>query len=65
MEVNGKDHKKIRRSALVRFMKPKCLKLKQYVGKVDEEVKENIEMYWHGKQHVKVFNINPISKIQE
>jgi len=39
VEVNGEDHKRIR-SALVRFLKPECLKLKQYVGKLMKKLRK-------------------------
>ncbi|KAE8125581.1 hypothetical protein FH972_020364 [Carpinus fangiana] len=48
-ELSGEDHKRVR-SALVSFLKPESLK--QYVGKMDGEVKEHLEMHWQGKQQV-------------
>jgi cytochrome P450 len=47
MELSGEDHKRVR-GALVSFLKPESLK--QYVGKMDEEVKKHLEMHWQGKQ---------------
>ncbi|KAE8125579.1 hypothetical protein FH972_020362 [Carpinus fangiana] len=51
MELSGEDHKRVR-SALVSFLKPESLK--QYVGKMDEEVKQHLGMHWKGKQQVEV-----------
>ena len=51
MELSGEDHKRVR-GALVSFLKPESLK--QYVGKMDEEVKKHLELHWQGKQQVKV-----------
>ncbi|CAI8586842.1 unnamed protein product [Vicia faba] len=51
MELSGKDHSRVR-GALVSFLKPESLK--QYVGKIDEEVKQHIQMHWEGKQQLKV-----------
>ena len=51
LELSGEDHKRVR-GALVSFLKPESLK--QYVGKMDEEVKKHLEMHWQGKQQVKV-----------
>ena len=51
LELSGEDHKRVR-SALLSFLKPESLKL--YVGKIDEEVRRHLEMYWQGKQQVKV-----------
>uniref|UniRef100_A0A2N9F2Q7 Cytochrome P450 n=1 Tax=Fagus sylvatica TaxID=28930 RepID=A0A2N9F2Q7_FAGSY len=50
LELSGEDHKC--RGALVSFLKPESLK--QYVGKMDEEVKKHLELHWQGKQQVKV-----------
>nr|KJB69308.1 hypothetical protein B456_011G015500 [Gossypium raimondii] len=47
----GDDHKRVR-GALVSFLKPEMLK--QYVGKMDEEVRNHVEMHWHGNQKVMV-----------
>ncbi|GMP73012.1 hypothetical protein CsSME_00030876 [Camellia sinensis var. sinensis] len=49
LELSGEDHKRIR-GALVSFLKPEALK--QYDGKMDEEVKNHVEMHWHGKNEV-------------
>ncbi|KAK2974796.1 hypothetical protein RJ640_005580, partial [Escallonia rubra] len=51
IELSGEDHKRIR-AALVSFLKPEVLK--QYVGKLDEEIRHHLDMHWHGKQEVKV-----------
>ncbi|KAI5433052.1 hypothetical protein KIW84_020370 [Lathyrus oleraceus] len=51
LELCGKDHSRVR-GALVSFLKPESLK--EYVGKIDEEVKRHIQMHWEGKQQVKV-----------
>ncbi|RDY06229.1 hypothetical protein CR513_09820 [Mucuna pruriens] len=51
LELSGEDHSRVR-GALVSFLKPESLK--QYVGKMDEEVKRHLEMHWQGKQQVKV-----------
>lgn len=51
LELTGNDHKRVR-DAIVSFLKPESLK--KYVGKIDEEVKEHLELYWHGKDQVTV-----------
>ncbi|WJX64681.1 hypothetical protein P8452_49430 [Trifolium repens] len=51
LELSGKDHSRVR-GALVSFLKPESLK--QYVCKIDEEVRSHIQMHWEGKHHVKV-----------
>ncbi|KAK9025865.1 hypothetical protein V6N11_038720 [Hibiscus sabdariffa] len=48
-ELVGEDHKHVR-DALVSFLKPESLK--QYIGKMDEEVRNHLEMHWHGKEQV-------------
>jgi cytochrome P450 len=50
-ELSVENHKRVR-GALVSFLKPESLK--QYVGKMDGEVKEHLDMYWHGKPQVEV-----------
>jgi cytochrome P450 len=40
LELSGKDHSRVR-GALVSFLKPESLK--QYVGKIDEEVRSHIQ----------------------
>jgi cytochrome P450 len=50
-ELSVEDHKSVR-GALVSFLKPESLK--QYVGKMDGEVKEHLEMHWHGKPQAEV-----------
>ncbi|KAI8008097.1 Cytochrome P450 716B2 [Camellia lanceoleosa] len=51
MELSGEDHKRVR-GALISFLKPESLK--QYIGKMDEEVRRHLEMHWQGKQQVTV-----------
>lgn len=50
-ELAGDDHKRVR-GAVVSFLKPEMLK--QYVGKLDEEVRRHLDMHWHGNQKVMV-----------
>ncbi|XP_065877600.1 cytochrome P450 716B1-like isoform X3 [Euphorbia lathyris] len=50
-ELSGNEHKRIR-GALVSFLKPDVLK--QSVGKMDEEIRSQIRMQWHGKQKISV-----------
>ncbi|XP_004299710.1 PREDICTED: cytochrome P450 716B1-like [Fragaria vesca subsp. vesca] len=50
-ELSAEDHKRVR-SALMLFLKPESLK--QYVEKMDEEIRNHLEMHWHGKQQVTV-----------
>lgn len=51
LELGGEDHRRVR-DALVSFLKPDCLK--QYVGKMDEEVNYHLQLHWEGKQKVAV-----------
>ncbi|XP_065862355.1 cytochrome P450 716B1-like [Euphorbia lathyris] len=51
LELSGEDHKRVR-GALMSFLKPESLK--QYVGKMDEEVRLHIQNHWQGQQEVKV-----------
>lgn len=51
LELGGEDHKRVR-DALVSFLKPECLK--QYVGKIDEEARNHLQLHWEGKQKVTV-----------
>ncbi|PIA38097.1 hypothetical protein AQUCO_02800027v1, partial [Aquilegia coerulea] len=51
LELSGEDHKRVR-GALMAFLKPEALK--QYVGKMDGEIREHLKMYWEGKQNVTV-----------
>ncbi|KAK3014493.1 hypothetical protein RJ639_009396, partial [Escallonia herrerae] len=51
LELSGEDHKRVRDS-LVSFLKPESLK--QYVGKMDGEIRKHLEMHWEGKQKVTV-----------
>ncbi|KAJ7960748.1 Cytochrome P450 [Quillaja saponaria] len=57
LELSGPDHKRIR-EAIVLFLKPESLK--KFVGKMDEQVRKHIEIYWKGKQTVTVL---PMMKI--
>ncbi|GFZ12513.1 hypothetical protein Acr_23g0008980 [Actinidia rufa] len=50
-ELSGEDHKRVR-DALVSFLKPECLK--QYIEKMDAEVRRHIDMHWEGHQKVTV-----------
>ncbi|XP_077212060.1 cytochrome P450 716B1-like [Tasmannia lanceolata] len=50
-ELRGEDHKRLR-SALVSFLKPEVLK--SYIGKMDREVKQHIDMHWRGQQKLTV-----------
>ncbi|KAE8125582.1 hypothetical protein FH972_020365 [Carpinus fangiana] len=50
-DLSAEDHKRVR-GALVSFLKPESLK--HYVGKMDGEVKQHLEMHWQGKQQVQV-----------
>ncbi|KAK0575517.1 hypothetical protein LWI29_002022 [Acer saccharum] len=47
-ELRGDEHKRVR-DALVSFLKPEVLK--QYVGKMDEEIRKHLEMHWQAKGH--------------
>ncbi|KAF8023743.1 hypothetical protein BT93_F1052 [Corymbia citriodora subsp. variegata] len=49
MELSGQDHKRVRES-LMSFLQPESLK--QYVGKMDEEVRKHINLQWQGKEKV-------------
>ena len=51
LELSGSDHKRVR-DAILLFLKPESLK--QYVGKMDEEIRKHLEMHWQGKQQVTV-----------
>lgn len=51
LEMSGKDHKRLR-DALMMFLKPDSLKL--YVGKMDRELREHLDMHWQGKEKVTV-----------
>lgn len=54
IELSGHDHQRVR-AALGSFLKLEVLK--QYVGKVDEEIQYHLQTHWHGKHEVKVNNI--------
>lgn len=49
LELMGEDHKRVR-GALVSFLKPESLK--QYVGRMDAEVRNHLQLNWEGKQRV-------------
>ena len=51
LELSGRDHKRVR-DAILLFLKPESLK--QYVGKMDEEIRKHLEVHWQGKQQVTV-----------
>ncbi|KAF5763453.1 putative abieta-7,13-dien-18-ol hydroxylase [Helianthus annuus] len=51
LELSGNDHKRVR-AAIVSF--PKVEVLKQYVAKVDEEIRHHLQTHWHGKHEVQV-----------
>lgn len=55
LELSGEDHKRVR-SALVSFLRPESLKM--YVGKMEEEIKNHLQMHWHGKNNVKVHDFS-------
>ncbi|XP_076881551.1 cytochrome P450 716B1-like [Bidens hawaiensis] len=57
IELSGNDHKRVR-AALVSLLKREVLK--QYVAKVDEEVRHHLVSHWHGKHEVQV---QPLIKI--
>ncbi|KAL5548331.1 hypothetical protein UlMin_003562 [Ulmus minor] len=50
--LNGEDQKRVR-GVLMLFLKPESLK--QYVGKMELEIKKHLEMHWQGKQQVTGF----------
>ncbi|CAI9087815.1 OLC1v1021990C1 [Oldenlandia corymbosa var. corymbosa] len=50
-ELTGDDHKRVR-EALVSFLKPDALK--QYVGKVDEEIQLHLNQFWNDQSNVVV-----------
>lgn len=50
-ELSGDDHKRVR-GVLASFLKPEVLK--QYVVKMDEEIRKHLQMHWHGKEKVVV-----------
>lgn len=58
LELSGEDHKRVR-GAIVSFLKPESLK--QYVGKMDAEVRKHVELHWQGKKNVTV-NITIVGK---
>ena len=58
-ELSAEDHKRVR-NALMLFLKPESLK--QYVGKMDEEIRKHLEVNWHGKQQVTVSQLQLCKK---
>ncbi|CAI0379887.1 unnamed protein product [Linum tenue] len=50
LELRGDDHKRVR-GAMVSFLKAESLK--QYVGKMDQEVRLHIQTHWKGKHEEK------------
>lgn len=51
LELTGDDHQRIR-SALASFLKPDSLK--NYVGKMEGEVRMHLQLHWQGKTNVTV-----------
>ncbi|KAI3495206.1 hypothetical protein L1887_37438 [Cichorium endivia] len=51
IELSGHDHKRVR-AALTSFLKLEVLK--QYVAKVDEEIRHHLQTHWFGKHEVQV-----------
>ncbi|XP_016556776.1 LOW QUALITY PROTEIN: cytochrome P450 716B1-like [Capsicum annuum] len=51
LELNGEDHRRVR-DALESFLKPDRLKL--YVGKMEQEVRNHLETYWKDNRIIKV-----------
>ncbi|XP_047336308.1 beta-amyrin 28-monooxygenase-like [Impatiens glandulifera] len=43
LELSGEDHKRVR-GALMSFLKPECLK--DYVGKMDQELQTHLQTHW-------------------
>ncbi|XP_052178433.1 cytochrome P450 716B1-like [Diospyros lotus] len=56
LELSGEDHKRVR-GALVSFLKPESLK--EYVGKMEAEVRRHLRLHWEGRQTVTVL---PLAK---
>ncbi|CAK7351121.1 unnamed protein product [Dovyalis caffra] len=46
LELSGHDHKRMR-GALLSFLKPDVLR--QYVSKMDKEIRKHFELHWRGK----------------
>lgn len=51
LELHGDEHKRVR-GVLMSFLKPEVLR--QYVGKMDEEIRKHLEIHWHGKHNIMV-----------
>ncbi|CAK7351137.1 unnamed protein product [Dovyalis caffra] len=49
LELSGHEHKRVR-GALLSFLKPEVLR--EYVSKMDEEIRKHFEMHWRGKNKV-------------
>ncbi|XP_047336616.1 beta-amyrin 28-monooxygenase-like [Impatiens glandulifera] len=43
LELSGEDHKRLR-GAIMSFLKPECLK--EYIGKMDQEVQTHLQTHW-------------------
>lgn len=57
LELSGEDHRRLR-NALASFLKPESLK--NYVWRIEEEIRLHMELHWHGKETVKVL---PLMKL--
>ncbi|KAH6824658.1 hypothetical protein C2S53_020018 [Perilla frutescens var. hirtella] len=51
MEMTGEDHKRLR-GAIWTFLKPEALK--QYVEKIDQEIRLHLNQHWHHNHHILV-----------
>lgn len=51
LQLSGEDHKRIRK-ALALFLKPDSLK--NYVAKMEDEIRIHLQIHWQGKTQVKV-----------
>lgn len=51
LDLHGADHRRIR-GALMEFLKPEMLK--QYVGRIDAQVRHHLEEGWYGRTTVRV-----------
>lgn len=51
LELSGDDHRRVR-AALVSFLKPETLK--QYVGRIHEEIRLHLHNHWYGNNEIKV-----------
>ncbi|OVA06096.1 Cytochrome P450 [Macleaya cordata] len=57
--LSNDDHKRVR-GALMSFLRPEVLK--QYVGKIDVQVRMHLESHWQGKQQITVCHRYEIDK---